>query len=100
MAVVMEMHWPEVTTDLYDQAREGVGWEEETPDGAIFHVAWIADDGFHVLDVWDSEAAFNTFAEARLMPVVKGKLGIAGDPNVKFSDAYRWYDAAHGETGS
>ena len=100
MAAVMEMHWPEVTTDLYDKARAGVGWEEDRPDGAVFHVAWMGDDGFHVVDVWESQAAFETFAEQRLMPVVKGEIGIPGEPNVTFSDAHRWFDAVHGDTGS
>jgi hypothetical protein len=100
MAVVMEMHWPEVTTGMYDQALEGVRWEEDPPAGALFHVAWIGDDGFHVLDVWDSEGSFNTFVESRLMPVVKGQLNFPGDPKVNFSSAHRWFDAVHGDTGS
>jgi len=100
MAVVMEMYWPAVTTDLYEQARAGVAWEEDVPDGAIFHVAWVGDDGFHVLDVWESEAQFGAFAESRLMPVVKGKLGIAGDPQVTFTPTVRWFDAVHSAGGA
>jgi len=100
MAVVMQMHWPEVHTEMYDKARAGVHWEEDRPDGAVFHVAWIADDGFHVLDVWESQAAFETFAEQRLMPVVKGELGFPGEPQVTFSQAHRWFDAVHGDAGS
>jgi hypothetical protein len=100
MAVVMEMHWPEVTTDMYDQALKGVRWEEERPEGALFHVAWIGDDGFHVVDVWQSEQHFNTFVEQRLMPVVKGELNFPGDPKVNISPAHRWFDAIHGDTGS
>ena len=72
MAVVMEMVWPEASLTQYDEAREKVGWERDVPDGAVFHVAWMGDDGFHVVDVWESEEAFNAFAEQRLMPVVKG----------------------------
>ena len=100
MAVVMEMHWPEVTTEMYDNARANVRWEEDRPDGAVFHVAWIGDDGFHVVDVWESQAAFDTFAEQRLMPVVKGELGFPGEPQVTFSQAHRWFDAVHGDTGA
>jgi hypothetical protein len=85
---------------MYDQARAGVGWEEDRPDGAVFHVAWIGDDGFHVLDVWESQAAFETFAEQRLMPVVKGELGLPGEPQVTFSQAHRWFDAMHGDSSA
>jgi hypothetical protein len=100
MSVVMQMHWPEVSTDLYEQAREGVAWEDDRPDGAIFHVAWVGDDGFHVLDVWESEEQFGAFADSRLMPIVKGKLGIPGEPDVTFAPAVRWYDARHGDIGT
>jgi len=100
MAVVMEMHWPEVTTEMYDKALTGVRWEEDRPDGAVFHVAWIADDGFHVLDVWESQGAFEAFVEQRLMPVVKGELGFPGEPQVTFNHAHRWFAAVHGDTGA
>ena len=33
MAIVMIMHWAEVTPELYDAAREGVGWGEDAPLG-------------------------------------------------------------------
>ena len=95
MAVVMEMHWPEVNVDHYEQAREKVRWEEEVPKGAIFHVAWWADDGFHVVDVWESEDEFNTFGAERLMPIAKGEIGLKTDPQIKFSKAHRIFDAAH-----
>jgi hypothetical protein len=100
MAVVMEMVWAEVSLENYDQALAGVRWEEEPPDGAIFHVAWMADDGFHVLDVWESESEFNQFAENRLMPVVKGQLNFPGEPKIKFSRAHRFFDALHGHARS
>jgi hypothetical protein len=100
MAVVMEMVWSEASLAQYDEARDKVGWERDVPEGALFHVAWMADDGFHVVDVWESEEAFNTFAEQRLMPVVKGDVGIEGEPKVKFSPAHRVFDAQHAEARS
>jgi hypothetical protein len=57
-------------------------------------------DGLHVLDVWESEEAFNAFAEQRLMPVVKGEVVIEGEPQMKFSTAHRVFDAQHGEARS
>jgi hypothetical protein len=95
MAVVMQMLWSEATLAQYDTARDKVGWEHDAADGALFHVAWMGDDGLHVVDVWESEQAFNTFAEQRLMPVVKGEIGIEGDPQVRFSKAHRIFDAQH-----
>lgn len=86
MATVMQMHWPEVTREQYEQARREVNWEGDVPQGAKFHVAWLADDGFHVLDVWDSAEDFGRFAEQRLNPGVQ-KIGIQGQPQVQFAEA-------------
>ena len=64
------MLWSEASLAQYDESRDKVRWEQDVPEGAVFHVAWMGDDGLHVVDVWESEAAFNTFAENRLMKVV------------------------------
>src|SRR5713101_4792743 len=100
MAVVMRMQWDGITPDDYDRARDGVRWETDRPEGALFHVAWFTDGGVNVTDVWESEDAFNAFAERRLMPVVKGELGLPGEPNVEFFPAHRIFDAMHGEARS
>ena len=36
MAVVMSMHWPEITKDHYERALKGVRWEQNRPKGALF----------------------------------------------------------------
>jgi hypothetical protein len=100
MAVVMEMLWSEASLAQHDEARQKVAWEEDVPDGAVFHVAWMGDDGLHVVDVWESEEAFNAFAEQRLMPVVKGDVGIEGEPQVTFSAAHRIFDARQARGGA
>jgi hypothetical protein len=88
MPVVMQMHWPEITIDLYEQTRERVGWERDVPAGAISHVAWMADDGFHVVDVWESAEEFDRFGRERLMPVVEGELGVTTEPHVTLTPAH------------
>jgi len=87
MPTVMLMHWPEVTREQYEAARQEVNWEGNTPDGAKFHVSWFADDGFHVLDLWDSAQQFETFVANRLMPGVQ-KIGIQGQPKVQLSESH------------
>ena len=87
MATVMNMHWPEVSKSQYEQARKLVDWEGNTPKGAKFHVAWFASDGFHVLDLWDSQQDFENFVAARLNPATQ-KIGIQGKPRVTFSEAH------------
>lgn len=83
MATVMLMHWPEATSAQYEEARQQVDWEGRAPAGGKFHVAWFADDGLHVLDLWETAADFERFAAERLMPAVQ-RIGIQGEPKVEF----------------
>jgi len=87
MATVMNMHWPEITKAQYEQVRGDVKWETDVPNGAKFHVAWWAGDGFHVLDLWDSQAAFERFMHERLAAAIQ-RAGIQGQPKVEFSEAH------------
>lgn len=79
MAVMMVMEWDGVTKDEYEQARTLVDWEGNVPDGAMLHVAAVADGALHVTDVWESAEQFQRFAETRLMPAVQ-QIGIVGEP--------------------
>ena len=87
MPTVMTMRWSEVSREQYEQARKAVDWEGNLPVGAKFHVAWFAADGLHVLDIWESQADFERFANERLMPAVQ-RLGIKGQPVVTFAPAH------------
>jgi hypothetical protein len=87
MATIMLMHWPEATKELYEAARKQVNWENDRAPGGKFHVAWFANDGLHVLDIWDSPQDFQRFAETRLMPVTQ-KLGLKTQPKVELLPAH------------
>ena len=87
MAVVMSMHWPGTSLDQYERVRKDVKWETSVPKGAMFHVAWMAEDGFRVIDIWESEGDFQRFNEARLGPAIQ-RHGLQGTPTVTFSPAH------------
>jgi len=87
MAIVMNMHWPEVTKEQYEAVRKDVNWEGNAPDGAKFHVSWFGDDGFHVLDLWDTAGHFDRFVQQRLTPGVQ-RAGIGGQPKVTINEAH------------
>jgi hypothetical protein len=87
MATVMTMHWPEVSRQQYEEVRREVNWEGKTPKGANLHVCWFAEDGFHVLDIWESQADFEMFLKQRLTPGIE-KAGIKGQPKFEFAQAH------------
>ena len=87
MATVMLMHWPEVTRELYEQARKEINWEGDVPPGAKLHVSWFDQNGFHVFDLWDSQEDFERFGRERLMPGLQ-QIGFRGQPKVEMASAY------------
>ncbi len=87
MPTVMLMHWPEVTREQYEAVRKEVNWEGDHPAGGKFHLSWFADDGFHVLDLWDSPKHFDDFVQTRLMPGVQ-KVGVQGEPKISISESH------------
>jgi hypothetical protein len=97
MAIVMQMEWPGVGLDTYNEARERVGWEREVPPGAIFHVVGVVDGVFRVTDVWESEAQFNDFFQNRVMPVI-AELNLPGEPTITIYEAGRIFAPAYEKT--
>jgi hypothetical protein len=92
MAVVMTMRWAGVTPEQYDTVRDMVRWEEETPAGAVLHVASFEGGMMHVTDVWDSQADFERFFADRLAVAIK-EAGLEGEPATSFRALHRRFVA-------
>ncbi len=90
MAVVAHVILRGLSTEDYDRVRTEVGWLESPPEGGYSHVAWWDGDDNHNVDAWESESAFQAFAENRLSPAM-GKLGIDVQPEVTFHPAHEVY---------
>ena len=48
--------------------RFAAGLVGHTPDGLILHAAGRTDEGFRIIEVWKSEAAWRRFADVRSIP--------------------------------
>jgi hypothetical protein len=90
-----------IDAEFYRRIVEGLG--DETPDGLISHLAYeLPDGGLRYVDVWESEAHWDRFAEARLHPVVHPLLkGIFGEglppepPRITLAAIDHWGPAGH-----
>lgn len=71
MTVVMNLEWPGMTREQYNQVIKAGNIDSDPAEGGIFHVASFSERGLHVTDVWESEEHFQRFLEARLMPAVQ-----------------------------
>ena len=49
-------------------------------EGLLVHVAGQGENGFRVVDVWDSEESFNRFGES-LIPILE-EIGVEGKPEI------------------
>jgi hypothetical protein len=92
MAIVMLMQWPGVTKDEYDLVMDALKLDERAPEGGIFHVAGAEGDNWRVLDVWESEDAWNRFRETRLMPALQ-ETGLLdkGEPTILVYEVHNVY---------
>jgi hypothetical protein len=90
MAVAMFMHWPGVTSDQYDAIMARLGLDANPAAGGVLHLATMTDEGLEVCDVWQTEQAFHSFLEQRMLPIVS-ELGISGEPEIKLSPLHNLY---------
>jgi hypothetical protein len=93
MATAMVMRFPGVTPEIYEQARETIGWESDPADGGLFHAAWFEGDELHVVDIWESPEKFQRFTQDRLGPGL-AELGVTHQPEVEFHDVHRLFQPA------
>jgi hypothetical protein len=63
----------------YEQAFALIHPDGRWPAGQLDHIAGPTEDGFRVIDVWESRAAFEQFEHEVLAP-----LGFAGAPSADF----------------
>lgn len=66
MALAFIMEFPGVTQRQYDQALDRVQLGGKPYQGQIFHAAGPIADGWCVVDVWESQEAFDRFLQAKL----------------------------------
>ena len=69
--------------DHYQQVAAGL--VDPPPDGLIAHVAGPTDEGVRIIDVWESEEAWERFRSDRLAPAIAA-LGGPSRPEATFRD--------------
>jgi hypothetical protein len=72
MAVLMRQTMPEgVTVDVLDAVTEEMGVRNDPPNGLIVHVHYEQDGRTQIVDVWESEQAYEKFSAERLRPAMQ-----------------------------
>ena len=72
MTVIMQQTMPEGTTlEFLDEITQQMGVEADPPAGLVVHTHFADHGHVQVVDVWDSQEAFEQFQETRLMPTMQ-----------------------------
>ena len=85
MAIGLSIKFANGTAEQYEAVNQQMGVEENPPDGLVFHAAGPADDGWSVIDFWESREQFDSFFESRLGPAIVelGDRAPQGEPYIK-----------------
>jgi hypothetical protein len=71
------------------------GLRDPPPPGLILHLAGPTDEGFRIIDIWETEEAFNRLRSERLEPAIAA----LGGPSRR-EPTFRGLHAAHMVVGS
>jgi hypothetical protein len=90
MAVGLRIKFANGTQEQYDAVNAQMGIDENPPDGLIFHAAGPIEDGWGVIDFWESRGHFDQFQASRLGPAIQelGDRAPQGPPDIKEFPVY------------
>ena len=80
MAIGLRLKFTGATQQQYDATHGAMHIESNPPEGMIFHAAGPIEEGWGVIDFWESRAAFDRFVESRLRPTIQ-QLGAQAPPS-------------------
>ena len=75
MAWALIQNAQQATWDDYERVSKAVGAEENPPEGLIVHAAGEENGKWRMVDVWESQAAYERFRDERLLPAVRQAMG-------------------------
>jgi len=95
MAIGQILQFPGASIDKYDAVKKELGWDGEDgkPEGLLAHAAGVTEDGFCVVEWWNSEGDWDAFFGSRLRPAFE-KVGDIPQPQVTRFDVHSSYTAS------
>ena len=78
MPILITADFPTIDAENYKTTHAAVMGDGK-PDGFIAHACLASGDGISVVDIWESQAHFDAFAQSKIGPTM-ADLGIEGGP--------------------
>jgi hypothetical protein len=60
----------DIASSWQQYERIAAGMTDSPPTGLVLHLAGPTDEGFRIIDVWESEDAYRQFEAERLQPAI------------------------------
>ncbi|HJQ51293.1 MAG TPA: hypothetical protein VJ838_12340 [Gaiellaceae bacterium] len=83
MAVGIRIKIPGVTQEQFDAAHEHINPERSAPQGLLFHASGPIDDGWGIIDFWESRADFDAFQSRIQEGIAAAGIEPQGPPDIK-----------------
>ncbi len=97
MAAAVQLDFQGATLEQYDQINESIGLLPGGPAAGsqeLFHWVMRGEDGFRVVDVWESREAFKEFEQDMLRPIFR-EVGILHPPEIQFFEVHNYLAGGH-----
>jgi quinol monooxygenase YgiN len=84
MAVGIRIKFAGIKQEQFDAVNAQIDPTSNPPEGLIFHASGPIDEGWGVIDFWESRAAFDDFFQARVQQAVTASgVKTQGPPDIK-----------------
>jgi hypothetical protein len=85
MAIGLRLKFQGGTREQYEAVHGRMNVQDDPPEGLIFHMAGPIDEGWGVIDCWESRELFDAFVQNRLGPTIQelGDQALPGPPDIK-----------------
>lgn len=94
MAIAVGMTFSGAPSKQYDEVVQKMGFQPRGsgPAGCLFHWVTKTDDGIRVVDVWETNEQFESFAQEQIGPI-SAEVGIPSEPETTFSELHNYLTA-------
>jgi hypothetical protein len=88
--VVMTMDVTGLTHKEFRAILDELGVEKNPEEGIYEHVSHPTETGMRIIEIWDSQAGFEEFAERRLKPAI-ARTGINRETTINFQPLHNFF---------
>jgi hypothetical protein len=83
VAVGIRIKLPGVTQEQFDAAHDHINPDRTPPAGLLYHASGPIDDGWGIIDFWESRADFDAFAGRIQEGMASAGVEMHGPPDIK-----------------